>query len=78
MQHQHLSDMAIFARHAEAYSNLHMCCAVLPDLAIRYSPFDEPLHFTGIDAAPWAGYCMVPQQQRMLLLPDTLRYTTSL
>lgn len=51
---------------------------MLPDLAIRYSPFDEPLRFTGVDAAPWAGYCMAPQQQRMLLLPDTLRYSTRL
>ena len=66
-----------FARRAEAHSKLHVRCAVLPDLVIRHSPFDEPLHFTGVDAAPWAGYCMVPQQQRMLLLPDTLRCSTS-
>ncbi len=25
-----------------------------------------------MDAAPWFGYCTVPQQQRTLMLPDTL------
>ncbi|EIE21194.1 hypothetical protein COCSUDRAFT_43516 [Coccomyxa subellipsoidea C-169] len=46
--------------------------ARLPDLALLYSPFDEPTEFPGVDAAPWFGYCTVPQQQRTLMLPDTL------
>ncbi len=44
----------------------------LPDLALRYSPLDELLEVPGVDAAPWFGYCAVPQQQRALLLPDSL------
>lgn len=28
--------------------------------------------FPGVDPAPWFGYCTVPQQQRTLMLPDTL------
>ncbi len=46
---------------------------MLPDMALRYAPFDEPVPFTGVDTAPWFGYCSVPQQQRILMLPDTIR-----
>ena len=42
-------------------------------MALRYSPVDEVLDLSGVDAAPWFGYCAVPQQQRALLLPDTLQ-----
>ena len=53
--------------------------ARLPDLALRYSPYDEadlggggrqlP---GGSDAAPWFGYCGQRAQRRALLLPDDL------
>ena len=47
--------------------------AVLPDMAMRYNPVDEPDKLSGASHAPSFGYCAVPHQHRSLLLPDTFR-----